>query len=52
VYSTCSIEPEENEEVVAAVVSEQQSARVVAIQKRIAALGTERDAPGGMRKAA
>jgi 16S rRNA (cytosine967-C5)-methyltransferase len=41
VYSTCSMEPEENEEVVAAVVREQQSARVVPIQRRIAAMGSE-----------
>jgi 16S rRNA (cytosine967-C5)-methyltransferase len=41
VYSTCSMEPEENEDVVAEVVREQQSARVVPIQKRIAAMGTE-----------
>ena len=35
------MEPEENEDVVAEVVREQQSARVVPIQKRIAAMGTE-----------
>jgi 16S rRNA (cytosine967-C5)-methyltransferase len=40
-YSTCSLEPEENEEVVAAVLGEQQSVRVVPIQRRIAAMDAE-----------
>jgi 16S rRNA (cytosine967-C5)-methyltransferase len=35
VYSTCSMEPEENEEVVAAVLAEASSARVRPIKKRI-----------------
>jgi 16S rRNA (cytosine967-C5)-methyltransferase len=35
VYSTCSMEPEENEEVVAAVLAEVRDARVLPIQDRI-----------------
>lgn len=36
VYSTCSLEPEENEEVVAKVLQDEQSVRVVPMQDRIA----------------
>lgn len=36
VYSTCSLEPEENEEVVAKVLRDEQAVRVVPIQDRIA----------------
>ncbi len=38
VYSTCSLEPEENEHVVAAVLAENQSVRQVSLDSRIAAL--------------
>ncbi|MGO9324463.1 MAG: transcription antitermination factor NusB [Terracidiphilus sp.] len=38
VYSTCSLEPEENEQVVAAVLAENQNARQVSLNSRIAAL--------------
>lgn len=38
VYSTCSLEPEENEQVIAAVLAENQNARQVALDSRIAAL--------------
>ncbi|MGB8031228.1 MAG: 16S rRNA (cytosine(967)-C(5))-methyltransferase RsmB [Terracidiphilus sp.] len=38
VYSTCSLEPEENEQVVAAVLAENQNARQVSLESRIAAL--------------
>jgi 16S rRNA (cytosine967-C5)-methyltransferase len=38
VYSTCSLEPEENEQVVAAVLAENPSARMVPIESRIAEL--------------
>lgn len=41
VYSTCSLEPEENEEVVAAVLAESQDARVTPMQERIDALQRE-----------
>ncbi len=35
VYSTCSLEPEENEEVVAAVLAEDSNVRLVPLQERI-----------------
>jgi 16S rRNA (cytosine967-C5)-methyltransferase len=35
VYSTCSLEPEENEQVVAAVLSESKDARIVSLKSRI-----------------
>jgi 16S rRNA (cytosine967-C5)-methyltransferase len=38
VYSTCSIEPEENQQVVARVLAENQSARQVSLEPRIRAL--------------
>ncbi len=38
VYSTCSLEPEENEQVVAAVLAENPTARQVSLKPRIAAL--------------
>jgi 16S rRNA (cytosine967-C5)-methyltransferase len=38
VYSTCSLEPEENEQVIAAVLSENQTARQLSLADRIAAL--------------
>lgn len=38
VYSTCSLEPEENEQVVAAVLAENPTARQVSLEPRIAAL--------------
>jgi 16S rRNA (cytosine967-C5)-methyltransferase len=38
VYSTCSLEPEENEQVVAAVLAESRGARQVSIAPRIASL--------------
>ncbi len=38
VYSTCSLEPEENEQVVAAVLAENQNARRVSLESRIATL--------------
>jgi 16S rRNA (cytosine967-C5)-methyltransferase len=38
VYSTCSLEPEENEQVIAAVLAENPSMRVVPVQERIAAM--------------
>ncbi len=38
VYSTCSLEPEENEQVVAAVLAENQSARQVSLESHIASL--------------
>ncbi len=38
VYSTCSLEPEENEHVVAAVLAENQNARQISLDLRIAAL--------------
>ena len=38
VYSTCSLEPEENEEVVAVILRERQGARVVPIQSCLAAM--------------
>jgi 16S rRNA (cytosine967-C5)-methyltransferase len=38
VYSSCSLEPEENEQVVAAVLAENQTARQVSLESRIAAL--------------
>ncbi len=40
VYSTCSLEPEENEQVVAAVLAENQNARQLSLADRIAALAT------------
>jgi 16S rRNA (cytosine967-C5)-methyltransferase len=42
VYSTCSLEPEENEEVVAAVLHENANARPLPIRARIEALRDER----------
>jgi 16S rRNA (cytosine967-C5)-methyltransferase len=41
VYSTCSLEPEENEQVVAAVLSEFANAHVAPLQKRIGELRSE-----------
>jgi 16S rRNA (cytosine967-C5)-methyltransferase len=41
VYSTCSLEPEENERVVAAVLSENTGARVVSLKSRIEELHDE-----------
>jgi 16S rRNA (cytosine967-C5)-methyltransferase len=38
VYSTCSLEPEENEQVVAAVLAETPSARLIPLESRIGAL--------------
>lgn len=38
VYSTCSLEPEENEQVVAAVLAETPTARMISLQPRIVAL--------------
>jgi 16S rRNA (cytosine967-C5)-methyltransferase len=38
VYSTCSLEPEENEQVVAAVLAETSNARMVSLEPSIAAL--------------
>lgn len=38
VYSTCSLEPEENEQVVAAVLAESRNARQISVVARIAAL--------------
>ena len=40
-YSTCSMEPEENEQVIAAVVKERPDFRVVAMNQRIAAMQAE-----------
>ncbi len=40
VYSTCSLEPEENEQVVAAVLSERENARLIPLQLRIEELRT------------
>jgi 16S rRNA (cytosine967-C5)-methyltransferase len=61
VYSTCSLEPDENEQVVAAVLAESGNARIVSLEPRIDLLvqqgiltssGAERLrdclAPGGM----
>jgi len=41
VYSTCSLEPEENEAVVADVLKGQQAARIVPMQDRIAEMNAE-----------
>ncbi len=41
VYSTCSLEPEENEQVVAAVLSENKDARLVPLKSRIEELRSE-----------
>jgi 16S rRNA (cytosine967-C5)-methyltransferase len=41
VYSTCSLEPEENEQVVAAVLAENSTARLIPLDCRIEALRTE-----------
>ena len=38
VYSTCSLEPEENEQVVSSVIEESQNARQVSLESRIAAM--------------
>jgi 16S rRNA (cytosine967-C5)-methyltransferase len=38
VYSTCSLEPEENEQVVSAVLAENQNARQISLESRIRAL--------------
>lgn len=38
VYSTCSLEPEENEQVIAAVLAEQAEVRIAPIAERIAAM--------------
>lgn len=38
VYSTCSLEPEENEQVVASVLAEAPNARAISLESRIAAL--------------
>ena len=40
-YSTCSLEPEENEQVIAAVLREQPGVRVVPMNERIAAMQAE-----------
>jgi 16S rRNA (cytosine967-C5)-methyltransferase len=47
VYSTCSMEPEENEEVVAAVLGEGQNARIVNVESRIGELLSEDILTGG-----
>lgn len=41
VYSTCSMEPEENEQVVAAVLAQAPHARIAAMEERVAALLNE-----------
>jgi 16S rRNA (cytosine967-C5)-methyltransferase len=41
VYSTCSVEPEENEQVIAAVVAENSNARAVSLESRIEVMLTE-----------
>ena len=41
VYSTCSLEPEENEQVVAAVLATAQNARVISLKTRIGELHSE-----------
>ena len=41
IYSTCSLEPEENEEVVAAVLSDCKSARLVSLETRVEELRSE-----------
>jgi 16S rRNA (cytosine967-C5)-methyltransferase len=46
VYSTCSLEPEENEQVVAAVLSENKDARLVSLKSRIEELCSEGILPG------
>jgi 16S rRNA (cytosine967-C5)-methyltransferase len=38
IYSTCSLEPEENEQVVAAALAENQNAQHISLESRIAAL--------------
>jgi 16S rRNA (cytosine967-C5)-methyltransferase len=38
VYSTCSLEPEENEQVVAAVLAEAPNARLISVEQRLDAL--------------
>jgi 16S rRNA (cytosine967-C5)-methyltransferase len=40
-YSTCSLEPEENEQVVAAVLSERAGSRLIQLQQRIEHLRAE-----------
>jgi 16S rRNA (cytosine967-C5)-methyltransferase len=42
VYSTCSLEPEENEQVVAAVLAEASNARLASLEPRIDALAGDR----------
>ncbi len=51
VYSTCSLEPEENEQVVAAVLAENQNARQVSLESSIAAIAEAGilTAPGASR---
>jgi 16S rRNA (cytosine967-C5)-methyltransferase len=51
VYSTCSLEPEENEQVIAAVLAENPTARQVSLESRIAALAKAGilTAPGAAR---
>ena len=41
IYSTCSLEPEENEQVVAAVLAEAPNARLISLAPRIEALSSE-----------
>ena len=41
VYSTCSLEPEENEQVVSAVISETPNSRIIPLDQRIGAMRAE-----------
>jgi 16S rRNA (cytosine967-C5)-methyltransferase len=50
VYSTCSLEPEENEQVVAAVIAESQNVRAVPIHDRIDEMMDEAIIPAGGAK--